>query len=416
MVDYFNFLPKEPVTFPCRQARRLHHRTLKKVLLLWQKAVYGLRNSAYLWNQLLGTTLNELGYEQQLAVDSCFYIKRNTNGTISGMLSYYVEDLLIFGRTLSDVEHMEEELSRVLPVKLLGRPVKFLGIEFEFYPNGDLLLHQESYLKGLLERFKQENSHTTPTPAIAHRLNPDGIIPSPSLPHREAIGGVMWPAIMTRPDIIQAATQVAQFTASFCTHHWDAVMRILHYLKGTMKYGIVMRKTNDPSLLRLRSYCDADFAGDYDRRSYGGSVSYLWNTIIHWTCKKIKNICVSVHESELVTMSRTALVIRWQIRIVKAITGKCPIPTPLFCDNQGSIDTSVNGVRSRRSKHIDIADLFVLEATKDGWLEPVHVPSADNHADFLTKPLNTPKFRAAIEKLGLRRAPRRRVGNMGGTA
>ena len=129
-------------------------------------------------------------------------------------------------------------------------------------------------------------------------------------PYREAIGGVMWPAIMTRPDIIQAATQVAQFTASFCTHHWDAVMRILHYLKGTMKYGIVMRKTNDPSLLRLRSYSDADFAGDYDRRSYGGSVSYLWNTIIHWTCKKIKNICISVHESELITMSRSTLIIR----------------------------------------------------------------------------------------------------------
>ena len=94
---------------------------------------------------------------------------------------------------------------------------------------------------------------------------------------------------------------------------------------------------------------------------------------------------------------------------MKAITGKSPTPVPLYCDNQGSIDTSVNGVRSRRSKHIDIADLFVLEAVKDGWLIPIHIPSAENEADFLTKPLNGPKFKFDVEKLGLQRAPRRRV-------
>ena len=220
----------------------------------------------------------------------------------------------------------------------------------------------------------------------------------------------MWPAIMTRPDIMQAATQVAQFTANFKEHHWEAVMRILHYLKGTLRYGIVIRKTRDPNLLRLRSFCDADFAGDYDRKCYGGSISYLWGTIIHWTCKKIKNICVSVHESELVTMSRTALLIRWQIRLVEAITGEKLTPVPLYCDNQGSIDTSMNGVRSRRSKHIDIADLFVLEACKDGWVQPIHVPSADNEADFLTKPLSPAKFRVDVAKIGLQRSPRRSVG------
>ena len=435
MVDHFRFLPKGPQAeghkwintpyqydedhpgpwtrpMPKKTKMFMRHMPKKtKMLFRWFKAVYGLKNAMYLWNQLFGKILDKLGYEQQLAVDSCFYIKRDTNGKISGMLLYHVDDLLVFGRSLPIAEDMEKELSSVLPIKTLGRPIKFLGIEFEYYPNGDLLLHQESYLKVLLERFKQENCHTTPTPALAHRLDPEGVIPDSPYPHREAIGGVMWPAIMTRPDIIQAATQVAQFTAKFRKHHWDAVMRILHYLKGTMKFGIVIRKTNDANLLRLRNFCDADFAGDFDRKSYSGSLSYLWGTILHWSCKKIKNICLSVQciESELVTMSRTALRIRWQIRLVKAITGKSPTPVPLYCDNQGSIDTSVNGVRSRRGKHIDIADLFVLEAVKDGWLIPIHIPSAENEADFLTKPLNGPKFKFDVEKLGLQRAPRRRV-------
>ena len=53
--------------------------------------------------------------------------------------------------------------------------------------------------------------------------------------------------------------------------------------------------------------------------------------------------------------------------------------------------------------------MFVLEATRDGWLIPTHVPSEENVADFLTKPLSPAKFKKDIERIGLQRAPRRSV-------
>jgi hypothetical protein len=194
---------------------------------------------------------------------------------------------------------------------------------------------------------------------------------------------------------------VAQFTADFRDHHWKAIIKIFQYIKGTMKYGILIKKTKDPNLLRLRAYCDADHAGEPDRRSYGGSLHFMWGCLFFWTCKKIRNICISVHESELVTMSRTSLLIKWQIRLYRSISRQDPTPVPLFCDNQGAISTAENGVRSRRSKHIDIADLYVVQATQEGWVKSIHTSSETNWSDFLSKPLGAQKFFPCRDRLGL---------------
>ena len=123
-----------------------------------------------------------------------------------------------------------------------------------------------------------------------------------------------------------------------------------------------------------------------------GSISFAWGAPIAWTSKKIRSICISAHESELVAMSRSAMTIKWQVRLMTALEGRAPSIVRLLCDNQGARVTAVNGIRSKRSKHIDIADLYVLQAVEDGMLEIVRVSSADNVADFLTKPLGPQRF------------------------
>ena len=113
--------------------------------------------------------------------------------------------------------------------------------------------------------------------------------------------------------------------------------------------------------------------------------------------KKIRSVCVSAHERELVAMSRAAMAMKWQVRLVTTLEGKPPAKVRLFADTRV---TAVNGIRSRRSKHIEIADLYVLQAVEDGLLEVMRVDSADNLADFLTKPLGPQKF---IPKLWMHR-------------
>ena len=100
-------------------------------------------------------------------------------------------------------------------------------------------------------------------------------------------------------------------------------------------------------------------------------------------------------------MSRAAMTIKWLSRLVEALEGEKPLKVKLYCDNQGARVTAVNGIRSKRSKHIDIADLYVLQAVEEGRVEIMRISSADNLADFLTKPLGPQKFLPMIDKLEL---------------
>ena len=100
-------------------------------------------------------------------------------------------------------------------------------------------------------------------------------------------------------------------------------------------------------------------------------------------------------------MSRAAMAIKWQVRLVNALEGAGASHASLYCDNNGARVTAVNGIRSKRSKHIDIAELYVLQAVEDKLLEVKRVCSADNLADFLTKPLGPQKFVPLIKMFGM---------------
>ena len=65
------------------------------------------------------------------------------------------------------------------------------------------------------------------------------------------------------------------------------------------------------------------------------------------------------------------------MRLVEALEGKRPQKVKLFCDNQGARVTAVNGIRSKRSKHIDIADLYVLQAVEEKLIEVMRADKAN---------------------------------------
>ena len=78
--------------------------------------------------------------------------------------------------------------------------------------------------------------------------------------------------------------------------HVDAVKRILGYVKGTINFGILYKKTND---CQVMGYCDADYAGDCDtRRSTTGYFFSLGTGAISWCSKKQPTVALSSTEAE----------------------------------------------------------------------------------------------------------------------
>ena len=168
--------------------------------------------------------------------------------------------------------------------------------------------------------------------------------------------------------------------------HYDAVLRILRYLKGTIFYGLHF---SSHSSLTLQAYSDADWAGDpTDRRSIIGYCFMLGDSLISWRSKKQTVVARSSTEAEYRALAATTAELIWLRWLLQDLGIDCSAATQLHCDNQSAIQIAHNDVIHERTKHIEIDCHFIRQ----------HVPQ-DQLADIFTKPLSPRPFRVLTSKL-----------------
>jgi hypothetical protein len=63
-------------------------------------------------------------------------------------------------------------------------------------------------------------------------------------------------------------------------------------------------------------------------------------------------------------------------------------PTPIYCDNQGTVICTHDPQHHSRMKHIDIRFHFVRDCVQKRLIDVMHIPGVENVADLLTKPLS----------------------------
>jgi transposase InsO family protein len=373
---------------------------------LLRKTLYGLKQSPRAWFQLIASVLVDFDF-QQCESDPCIFIHKNDKGEQT-YIALYVDDLLIAGDNDEDIATIKRRLSERFEMKDLGIASKFLGMEIEYGEDGSIKIHQNQYIRQLLERHGMHDCSpvTTPMDTSVKLAAINASTEAAGDPHEYAsiVGGLMFAACVTRPDIMCAVGQLSQFLNNPSSKHLLAAKRVLRYLQGTSTYGIMYR----PPPLRLQGYSDADWAGDIDtRRSTTGYIVMLNNGAIAWKSRRQPTVALSTMESEYMALTEATKELKW-IRTLLAELGHSngnsngdEPPTDLFSDNQSAIALAKNPVSHARAKHIDIRHHFVREAIQDKVIWVQYIPTTEMTADSLTKALGREKHEKCTARMGM---------------
>jgi Reverse transcriptase (RNA-dependent DNA polymerase)/GAG-pre-integrase domain len=366
------------------------------------KGLYGLKQSPSVWYKTLSDFLKSLGFRSLLA-DYSVFIK----GDI--IIAAYVDDLLILGSKKTEIQKVKDALNSRFKMTDLGPCQYYLGMKVtRDRANRILRLGQRTYAERILRDFGMADCKPAATPMDTNvNLSPaeDGYEAPQEVKrwYQGVVGAMMYLMLGTRPELAFPISVVSRYTANPTDSHVSAMKRALRYLKGALDYELVFKGSTSP----LVGYTDADWAGDKGtRRSTSGYTFNIGSGAISWSSKRQPTVALSTCEAEYVAQTQAVKEAIWLKGLLVELSDMhnnelSPSAVILYADNQGAIALAKNPVFHGRTKHIDIQHHFVREKVESGDVHFEYIPTEQQVADGLTKPLSRGSFEAFRKALGV---------------
>lgn len=380
----------QPEGFVKRGKERLVYKLLK--------ALYGLRQAPRAWYSKLNRSLEDMGFVR-CPYEQAVYSKKSGEEVL--IIAVYVDDLLVTGSSLQVIEDFKKQMGCKFDMSDLGKLSYYLGIEVE-QGKGYIQLKQSGYARKVLEKAGMSDCNSTKFPMdpkeVIHK-DEKGVQVN-ATEFKSLIGGLRY-LVHTRPDLAYSVGIVSRFMERPTVMHQNAAKRILRYVKGTIDLGLVYTKDSQNNM--ITGYSDSDLAGNVeDRKSTGGMVFYLNDSLVTWVSQKQRCVALSSCEAEFMAATAAACQAIWLRKLLTQITGRIIGPVTLFIDNKSALDLAKNPVFHGRSKHIDIRYHFIRECVEKGEIIVKHVRTDEQRADLLTKALSTVKFERMRKLLGVK--------------
>ncbi|GKA33491.1 zinc finger, CCHC-type containing protein [Tanacetum coccineum] len=269
------------------------------------KSLYGLKQAPKQWHQKFDQVILSNGFRINES-DKCVY-SRFVNGK-GVIICLYVDDMLIFGTDLEQVQMTKKLLSENFDMKDLGEADVILGIKILRKENR-LMLTQSHYIEKILKRFDSFNCLPVSTPfEVGSKLTYNTARILAQNKYAKVIGSLMYAMTCTRPDIAYVVGRLSRHTSSPGKEHWDAVNRVFKYLKKTMDYGL--EYSGDPSV--LEGYTDASWITDQeDYASTSGWIFTLGGGAVSWGSKKHSCLTDSTMAAEFVALASCCKEAEW---------------------------------------------------------------------------------------------------------
>ncbi|GKB12012.1 ribonuclease H-like domain-containing protein [Tanacetum coccineum] len=242
-----------------------------------KNSLYGLKQAPRQWNAKLTSTSIENGFSQSKS-DYSLYTKSDKGVFLSLV---YVDDIIITGNSISEIEKFKVFLKSKFMIKDLGKLKYFHGIEV-------VDTDKASVKDPLLENITD---------------------------YQKLMGKLIY-LTNTRLDISYVVHCLSQFMHSYLTSHLKIAFKILRYLKSCPGLGIHITKTFG---MFLNAYSDdADWAKCIvTRKSVTVYCVFLNNPLVSWKSKKQNTLSKSSTEAEYRALASVTSEVIWILKILK---------------------------------------------------------------------------------------------------
>jgi hypothetical protein len=386
------------------------------IVLKLNKALYGLKQAPRAWQRLITHFLVHELHMQASVSDPCLFYKRSRTGRLI-MLFLFVDDMQISGHKADADEWgaMKQELIKRFDTKDMGESKWILGMAIKRDREArTITLDQEVYISKLLERFGMVSCRPASTPgdpiqrAAKGRQDRGGESldkPADHQRYMEMVGSLLYAAISTRPDVAHAVHVLTKHMKEPLRRHEVAAERVLRYLAGTQQLGLKFGRrglTADSTAMQVEvsAYADADWANDVlDRKSVTGWAARVNGDVVSWASRKQNRVAQSTCEAELYAAAAAAQEMLWLRGLMQELGLEVTPQSRLYGDNQAALTVAEQGVRSERTKHVEVKYHFITEHIEAGNIKMQWIPTTEQVADTLTKALPRPifeKFRSCL--------------------
>nr|GEY55643.1 zinc finger, CCHC-type [Tanacetum cinerariifolium] len=207
--------------------------------------------------------------------------------------------------------------------------------------------------------------------------------------------------LSNRPDIAFVVGKLSTYTSNPSTLHWQAIQRVLKYLKKTIDYRLIYTGY----LSVLEGYTDASWISNTKDNSFtSGWVFLLGGGAISWAFKKQTCITGSIMEYEFVALAAASKEAEWLKNLLLEISLWVKPIAPIFirCDSATTLAKAYSQMYNGKSRHLGVRHSMIHELIMNGVVSIEFVRSQQNLANHLTNRLARDLVIKSVEGMGLK--------------
>jgi len=361
------------------------------------KALYGLIQSAKLWNELITKVLTKHEFKTQNNIDHCLFVKHDAAGLKIVVLT--VDDLFISSNTLEGLVYIENIMRKHfkdIVVQNIDKHnnISHLGLNINYdLQQGIVKITQPKYIHQLCH-----DSDTVLDTSVTYPILPSDIeADNKSVPHDadenvdtteylSTLHRLMYLATRSRPDILFATTYLSTKSHKPKRRHMTALSRIISYVSNTQNLALTYK--SDP--LHPVTYIDASFNLHDDAKSHTGAIFKLSadsGAVIAKSSKQ-KTVTDSSAGAELIALQHSVKRATWLRAVIQFIT-QSSHDMIIMQDNQSAIKLTTTDAptRSGKGKWLNLRFNYIKNLCEEGEIIIEYSPTDEMIADFMTKPI-----------------------------